>query len=115
MNVLTTAQNITNDFTALGSWVGLCTGPPGATSTVLNECSGGSPAYARVETTWTAGANGTATGSQITFNLPAGTYPYAILCQSSTGNTMVDWCILNTPIQVTTQSQISFTPSANVT
>lgn len=114
VNQLVTAQTLTNDFTALGNWIALCTGPPGAGATIYNECSGGSPAYARQETTWTQGTNGSATGSPVTFNLPAGTYPYAAVCQSSSGNTMVDWCILNTPIQVTSQAAIQFTPSATV-
>jgi hypothetical protein len=115
VNQLATAQNITNDYTALGNWIGVATGPPGTTATVLNEAVGGSPAYARQATTWTAGVNGTATGSSITLNLPAGTYPYLIMCQSSTGNTLVDWCILNTPIMVSSQAAIQVTPSANVT
>jgi hypothetical protein len=114
VNVLATAQNITNDFTALGDWIGLCTGPPGATSTVLNEATGGSPAYARQQTTWTAGTNGSAAGSQVTLNVPAGTYPYAIQCSASSGNNMIDWCILPTPIMVTGQSAITFTPSASI-
>lgn len=113
VNVLDTAQNIDNDYSALGSWIGVCTGPPGSTSTVLNEATGGSPAYARQETTWTAGTNGSHSGSPVTLNLPAGTYPYMIMCQSSSGNTMVDWCILNTPIMVTTQAAIQITPSTS--
>lgn len=112
MNQLTTAQNITNDFTALGSWLGVTTGPPGQGATVLNEATGGSPAYARQQTTWTAGANGSAQGSQITLNLPAGTYPYLVLCSGSSGNNMVDWCILSTPIMLTEQGAVTITPSA---
>ena len=44
MNQLSTAQNVCNDFTAQGNWIGVCTGPPGTSSTVLNEASGGTPA-----------------------------------------------------------------------
>jgi hypothetical protein len=114
VNVLATAQNVNNDFTALGSWIGVCTGPPGTTSTVLNEAHGGTPtAYARQETTWTSGTNGSASGSPVTLNLPAGTYPYMIMCQSSSGNTLVDWCILPTPIMVTSQAAIQVTPSTS--
>lgn len=112
VNVLATAQNVCNDYTALGNWFGLCTGPPGTTSTVLNECEGGSPAYARKQATWTSGTNGSAAGSQLTFNLPAGTYPYLIVCQASSGNNMVDWCILPTPIMVTGQSVVTVNPAA---
>lgn len=114
-NVLSTAQNLDNDKVALGDWIGVCTGPPGNTSTVLNEATGGTPAYARQQTTWTAGTNGSHSGSQVTLNLPAGTYPYMIVCQASSGNNMVDWCILPTPIVVGTQSAITITPSSNTT
>lgn len=113
-NVLATAQNIANDYTALGDYIGLCTGPPGNTSTVLNEATGGSPAYARQATTWTAGTNGSASGSQVIINLPPGTYPYMIVCSGATGNNMVDWCILPTPIMVTVQSPIKVTPAMSI-
>lgn len=115
VNVLATAQNLDNDLAGLGSWIGVCTGPPGTTSTVLNEATGGSPAYARQETTWTAGTNGSHAGSQVVLNLPAGTYPYMIVCSSSSGNNMVDWCILPTPIMTSAQSAITLTPSTSTT
>lgn len=115
MNQLTTAQNITNDYTALGNYIGVCTGPPGNSSTVLNEATGGSPAYTRQATTWTAHTNGSATGSQVTLNLPAGTYPYMIMCSASSGNTMVDWCILSTPITNSAQGPVTITPAVSVT
>jgi hypothetical protein len=112
-NVLATAQNIDNDFAALGNWIGVCTGPPGNTSTVSNEATGGSPAYARQSTTWTAGTNGSHVGSAVTLNLPSGTYPYLIMCSGSTGNNMIDWCILPTPIMVTAQTPVTITPSTS--
>lgn len=116
-NVLATAQNLDNDKVALGSWIGVCTGPPSNAggTTVLNEATGGSPAYARQETTWTPGTNGSNTGSPVTLNLPAGTYPYMIVCQSSSGSTMVDWCTLATPIMVTSQAAVTLTPSSSTT
>lgn len=112
VNVLATAQNLDNVFTGYGDYIGVCTGVPGSTSTVLNEATGGSPAYARQATTWTAGVNGSAVGSQVTINLPAGTYPYMIMCSASSGNNMIDWCILPTPIILTVQTAIKITPSA---
>lgn len=54
-------------------------------NTGANEASGGSPAYARVATTWGAAANGQVTGSQVTINLPAGTYTHAGLWKSVNG------------------------------
>lgn len=113
VNVLPTAQGCNNYFTGLGNWIGFCTGAPGGGGggVVLNEAAGGSPAYARKATTWTPGINGSAVGSAIVVNLPAGTYPYAIMCAGSTGNNMVDWCILPTPIVISVQTAITFNPS----
>src|SRR5689334_7579606 len=113
VNVLTTAQTQDNNYAALGDYIGVCTGPPGDSSTVNNEATGGSPAYARQATTWTAGTNGSHTGSAVTLNLPAGTYPYMILCSGSTGNNMVDWCILPTPIVLAVQTPVTITPSTS--
>lgn len=113
VNQLATAQNVNNDYTALGAWIAICTGPPGTTSTILNEASGGSPAYARKLTTWTSGTNGSAAGSPVTINLPPGTYPYMAMCSAATGNNLIDWCILPTPVMVTTQAAIQFTPATN--
>jgi hypothetical protein len=114
-NVLSTAQALDNYKVSLGNWIGVCTGPPGNTSTVLNEATGGSPAYARQQTTWTPGTNGTNTGSQVTLNLPAGTYSYGIICSASTGNTMIDWFTLQTPIVITAQTAVPITPSSSTT
>ena len=111
VNVLATAQNLNNDYSAMGDWIGVCTGVPGSTATVLNEATGGSPAYARQQTDWTSGSNGSAVGSAVTLNLPAGTYPYMIMCSGSSGNNMVDWCILPTPIILSAQTAIEITPS----
>lgn len=113
VNVLATAQNLANDFSAMGAYIGVCTGPPGNTSTVFNEATGGSPAYVRKLTTWTAGTNGSEAGSPVTLNLPAGTYPYMIMCSAATGNNLTDWCILPTPIVVTSQAAIQVTPAVN--
>jgi hypothetical protein len=112
MNVLDTAQNITNDYTALGSYIGVCTGVPGNSHVVNNEANGGSPAYSRAVTTWSPGTNGTAQGSDVILNLPPGTYPYMIMCQAKTGETMIDWCLLPTPIEVTEQEAVNVTPTA---
>lgn len=55
-----------------------------------NEASGGSPAYKRVATTWSAPANGQITGSQVTIDLPTGTYTHAGLWTALTGGTFID-------------------------
>jgi hypothetical protein len=109
-NVAATADVIVTDYKALGNWISLHNGNPGSTSTPANEASGGSPAYARQSTTWTV-AGSTATGSSVTFNVPAGTYSYMGLCSASSGNTMVDWAPI-TPQVITAQNTITITPLA---
>lgn len=109
-NVTATADILIADYSALGSWLGLATGSPGNTASPANEASGGSPAYARQETTWVV-SGPTAIGSAITFNVPAGTYSYMILCSAQTGNSMVDWTPI--PPQVAgSQTTITITPLA---
>lgn len=69
-------------------YVSVHTADPGTTGT--NEASGGAPAYKRVATTWSAPANGQITGSQVTVDLPAGTYTHAGLWSAATGGTFID-------------------------
>lgn len=109
-NVTATLNTMVTDYKSLGSYVGLCTGAPGSTFTPANEVSGGSPAYARQFVTWTV-AGGVATGSTVTFNVPAGTYSYMILCSGSSGNNMVDWAPI-TPQDPDDQTTLSFIPLA---
>lgn len=109
-NVTSTADTMIADYSGLGSWLGLCTASPGSTAAPSNEASGGSPAYARQETSWTV-SGPTAIGSVVTFNVPAGTYSFMILCSAQTGNSMVDWCPI--PPQVAgSQTTITITPLA---
>lgn len=107
-NVSATAGTLVTDASALGNWIGLCTGTPGSTSAPANEASGGSPVYARQSTTWTV-AGSTATGSAVTINVAAGTYTYMIVCSGSSGNNMVDWTPI-TPQVITSQITITITP-----
>lgn len=82
-----------------GTWtqpdaVGMHTGDPGATGTLL-EATGGTPAYARIALTFTAaGAEGTLGPSfqaatvgvaydEVTFDLPAGDYTYLSFWKAS--------------------------------
>jgi hypothetical protein len=93
VNVTGTAQTLSKDYTDLGSYIGLATDNPGSTSTPMNEASGGSPPYARQQTTWTAGSGGVYNGGAVTINVKGGqTYKYMILCSGLTGNNMIDNC-----------------------
>lgn len=74
--------------TGLGSWISLHTADPGTTGT--GEVTGGSPAYARKQTTWTAGAaDGVVNGSAVTFDVPAGTYTHVGVWSAASSGTFV--------------------------
>lgn len=110
-NVTSTAGTLISDYSNLGNWIGLSTGNPGSTAAPANEATGGSPAYTRQATTWNVSGS-TAIGTAVTFNVPAGTYSYMILCSAASGNTMVDWAPI-TPQVAGTQTTITITPLAN--
>lgn len=89
-------------------YVSLHTSDPGSTGTA--EASGGSPAYARKQSTWTSGTGGVLTGSQVTIDVPAGTYTHAGFWTAPTGGNFID----KVAISSTTlggQGQILVTPS----
>jgi hypothetical protein len=71
-----------NAYIGNATWIGLATGNPGTSTTPANELTGGSPAYARAQTTWTAGA-----GTSVTINSPAATITYVILATAATVGT----------------------------
>jgi hypothetical protein len=106
----TTLNNLAAAYTGYGSWVGLATGAPGTTATPANEATGGSPAYARLATTWSAGTTGVQNGTAVTLNVPAATYTYMLLASSSSGNAMVDNVSI-TSVVMGAQGQIVVTPT----
>lgn len=95
------------------TWIGVATAAQsaGTGGTVNNEATGGSPAYARVQTTWGSAASGVVTGSAVTINLPAGTYTTVILCTASTGNTLYEWYQLPSSVVMSVQGTLTITPS----
>lgn len=103
-----TKQALANTYTGLGAYISLHTGDPGTTGT--NEATGGSPAYARVLTTWGTGAAGVKSGSQVTIDVPAGTYTYAGIWSAVTAGTFIDK-ILITSTTLGLQGQVKVTPT----
>ncbi|WP_043648081.1 phage tail fiber protein [Nocardia thailandica] len=89
-------------------WVSLHTGDPGSTGTA--EASGGTPAYARKQSTWTSGSGGALTGSQVVIDVPAGTYTYAGLWDAVSGGNFIDKVAI-TSTTLGSQGQILVTPS----
>lgn len=99
--------------TTTNSWVSLHTADPGTTG--ASEATGGSPAYARKQTTWTAGAaDGVSSGSQVIFNVPAGTYTHAGLWTAATGGTFIGAVSLTSPVLLAAQGEAKITPSVTV-
>ena len=95
--------------TNLGAYVSVHTADPGTTG--ASEASGGSPAYARKQTTWTAGSSdGVVTGSQVTIDLPAGTYAFFGVWSAATGGTFIGGGTF-TSTTLGSQGQILVTPT----
>jgi len=71
-----TALNLAvNAIAGAGTYISAHTADPGTTGT--SEVTGGSPAYARKQTTWAAAGSGATggdrAGSQVSIDIPAGT------------------------------------------
>jgi hypothetical protein len=98
--------------TGLGSWISLHTGDPGTTG--ANEATGGAPAYARIQTTWSgAGSDGVVVGSDVLIDVPAGTYNYVGIWSAASGGTFIgsNPTPLSPVITVSTQAQIIVSPT----
>jgi hypothetical protein len=112
--VAATRQAAADAVKALGAYIGLATGDPGTSATPSNELSGGSPAYARVATTWTSATGGVVNGSAVTIHSPAATITYAFTAAASTGNNMVDK-VLITSTTLTSNGDLIVTPTITYT
>jgi hypothetical protein len=108
--VATTRQSLANHYSTLGSWIAAATGNPGTTSAIANEATGGSPAYARKQTTWTPSTGGVVNGSPVTIDVPAGTYSWMALCSAASGANMVDASDI-VDVVMSGQGQIVATPT----
>lgn len=115
-NTNATKQALVTAFVGLGDRISMHTADPGTTG--ANEATGGSPAYARKQTTWAAGANGVKVGSKITADVPAGTYTHAGMWSSGgtfiSGGPILDSNGSPVSLVFTTQGLIDFTPTTTV-
>ena len=107
-----TKNTLSDAYKGLGTYISVHTGDPSTTG--ANEASGGSPAYARIATTWGSSSAGVVSGSQVTINVPAGTYTYVGLWSASTAGTFIDKCAI-TSTTLGAQGQILVTPTFTVT
>ena len=111
VNVASTAQTLSDDYAALGNWIGLATAN---TDGMPLEVPVGAANYERVQTTWTSGSGGVNNGKPVTLNAPAGQYTFVILCSAKTdstqsGDTLLDYCKINPP-PLNYDGQIVVTP-----
>ncbi|NIL86500.1 hypothetical protein RhoFasGS6_03904 [Rhodococcus fascians] len=102
--VTTTKNSLASAYAALGAYVSLHTASPAATG--ANEATGGSPAYARKQTTWGAASGSTISGSEVTFDVPAGTYTHWGLWTAATGGTFIDGGALSASVTLSAQGQV---------
>lgn len=99
--------------TGTNQFISLHTGDPGTTG--ANEATGGSPAYARKSTTWSAGASdGSVSGSQVTFDVPTGTYTHMGIWSAVSGGTFVGGFALSSSAALGAQGQVLVTPTVTV-
>lgn len=92
----------------------LHTGAAGTTG--ANEATGGSPAYARKAITFTGGAvDGSSVGSQVTFDVPAGTYVEIGFWTAATGGTFIASVALASNAVLGSQAQLQVTPTISAT
>ena len=105
-----TKEALADAYIALGAYVSLHTADPGSTGT--SEATGGSPAYARQQTTWSADStdDGVRAGTQVTIDVPAGTYTHAGLWTLASGGTFIDKVAI-TSTTLSAQGQIRVTPT----
>lgn len=104
---------VTSVATTTNSWISLHTADPGTTGT--SEATGGSPAYARKQTTWTAGASdGSSAGSQVTIDVPAGSYTHFGIWTAATAGTFVGGGALSSTATLAAQGQVQVTPTLTV-
>ena len=93
----------------------LHTGAGGGT-TGANEATGGAPAYARKPITWTDGASdGSTVGSQVTFDVPAGTYVEIGFWTAATAGTFIASIALASSAVLGSQGQVLVTPTLTAT
>ena len=108
----------TGTFSYTGAtFIGLAATNPGTAATPSTEITGGSPAYARVATTWGVASLGIATGTAVTINIPTTTtVTYALLASAATVATtnMVDNCTV-TSTTYNAQGSAIITPTFTVT
>lgn len=109
IEVGTTKQILADAYTGAGTYFSIHTGATSGTGAL--EASGGG--YARKQTTWAGGSGGVTAGSQMTFDLAAGTY-VRVGFWSALAGTFRDACAMTSTV-LSVAGQILVTPTITVT
>ncbi len=96
---------------ALGKNFSLHTADPGTTG--ASEATGGSPAYARKASTMPVASAGSSVGSQVTIDVPAGTFTHWGEWSAITAGTFVDGGALPASETFAAQGQYLLTPTVS--
>lgn len=113
--IVGTRNTLCTAYIGAGTWIGLATGNPGTSTTPSNEVTGGSPAYARKQTTWGTVSASASTGTAVTIDSPAATVTYCILASAATVATtnQVDNVAITSTV-LSAQGQIIVTPTITI-
>lgn len=111
MPITTAERNTIADYAAARFvYVSLHTGDPGSTG--ANEATGGS--YARQELSFGSASGGTAVASEITFDVPAGTYTHFGVWTAASSGTFRGGNPLSVTANISPSGQIKATVSVPV-
>lgn len=93
IQITSTKETLAIAYGGAATFAGLHTAQPSQGTPA--EVTGGSPAYARKATSWTAGSSDGVVTVSVTFDVPSGTtVTHAGLWSASTAGTLVDWVAL---------------------
>ena len=107
-----TKEALASAYVTLGAYISLHTSDPSTTG--QNEAAGGTPSYARKQTTWTAGASdGIINGSEVSIDVPAGSYTHAGIWSAATGGNFIDKVSI-TATTLGAQGVVKVTPTVTV-
>jgi hypothetical protein len=104
-----TRNSLCDTLVGLGTWYSLHTADPGTTG--ASEATGGSPAYARKQSTFAAASGGSRAGSLVTFDVASGTYSHWGQWTASSAGTYIDGGALPAPEVFAAQGQYDLTPT----
>ncbi|QFP97000.1 hypothetical protein SEA_THIMANN_29 [Gordonia phage Thimann] len=101
-----------NAYKAEATWLSLHTADPGSTG--ASEVSGGTPAYARKQTTWGTPASGSMIGSKVSIDVPATTVVAVGVWTASTAGSYRDKLAIPSTT-VSANATIDVTPTITIT